>query len=67
MLVPTVALVDADCDPSLITYPVPGNDDSISSVKHFLRTIVNAVSLGRASRGGNEEMEAEQYLSVQRS
>jgi small subunit ribosomal protein S2 len=50
MLVPTVALVDTDCDPSLITYPVPGNDDSISSIKLFLDLVGKAISLGRASR-----------------
>ena len=31
--VPIVALVDSDCDPDLIDYPIPGNDDAIRSIR----------------------------------
>ena len=31
--VPIVALVDTDCDPTLIDYPIPGNDDAIRSIR----------------------------------
>ena len=31
--VPVVALVDTDCDPALIDYPIPGNDDAIRSIR----------------------------------
>ncbi|CAG0921907.1 unnamed protein product [Notodromas monacha] len=50
MLIPTVAIVDSDCDPNLITYPVPGNDDSSSSVQLFLNLISKAISMGKTQK-----------------
>lgn len=49
--VPVVALVDTNSDPSIIDYPVPGNDDSIRSIKLFVDTIANAVLMGNRGRG----------------
>lgn len=40
--VPVVALVDTDCSPHLIDYPVPGNDDAIRSVRLVTHAIANA-------------------------
>jgi small subunit ribosomal protein S2 len=37
--IPTVALLNSDCDASLITYPVPGNDATVGSVKFFLEQV----------------------------
>ncbi|KAM6431047.1 small ribosomal subunit protein uS2m [Liasis olivaceus] len=36
MNIPTVAVVDTNCNPSLITYPIPGNDDSPSAINFYL-------------------------------
>ena len=44
--IPVIGLVDTDCDPRLITYPIPGNDDTMDSMKYFCKifekTILNA-------------------------
>lgn len=44
--IPVIGIIDTDCDPRLITYPVPGNDDTMDSVSLFCdifkQTIVNA-------------------------
>ncbi len=39
--VPIIAIVDTDTDPSLVNYPIPANDDAISSVKLIVEKIAN--------------------------
>ena len=50
MTIPTVGLVDTDCNPNMITYPVPGNDDSQDSVQTFLDLVKQSVNLGKQKR-----------------
>ena len=50
MQIPIVAVVDTDCDPNLIDYPIPGNDDAIRSVKLFCTKIADAVLAGSSGR-----------------
>ncbi len=44
--IPIVALIDTDADPGVIDYPVPGNDDSIRSVKYITSSLVEAINEG---------------------
>jgi small subunit ribosomal protein S2 len=64
--IPIVALVDTNCDPDLIDYAVPGNDDAIRSLKLFLGKVSDACLLGqklgrerakeaRQNRGGGDD------------
>ena len=53
--IPIVAVVDTNCDPDEVDYPIPGNDDAIRAVKLIAQTISNAVIEGRQG----EQMEAE--------
>jgi len=48
MEVPVVAVCDTNCDPDLIDYPIPGNDDAIRSVKLFCTLMADAILEGRA-------------------
>ncbi|MCH7626527.1 MAG: 30S ribosomal protein S2 [Chloroflexi bacterium] len=41
--IPIVALVDSDCDPDLIDYPIPGNDDAIRSIRLVTGKIADAI------------------------
>ncbi len=41
--VPIVAVVDTNCNPEGITYPIPGNDDAIRAINLFAQIIANAV------------------------
>jgi small subunit ribosomal protein S2 len=45
--IPIVAVVDTNCDPDLIDYPIPGNDDAIRSLKLFAGKIAEACLLGQ--------------------
>jgi small subunit ribosomal protein S2 len=44
--IPIVALIDTDANPEVIDYPVPGNDDSIKSVKYITSSLVEAINEG---------------------
>ena len=44
--IPVIALVDTDGDPTLVNYPIPGNDDAIRSVKLVTSRIADAVIEG---------------------
>ena len=48
--IPSIALVDTNSDPTLITYPIPGNDDAVKSVRIIVDTIVAAIQAGLAQR-----------------
>ncbi len=41
--IPIVAVVDTNCNPEGITYPIPGNDDAIRAINLFTQIIANAV------------------------
>ena len=48
--VPIVALVDSDCDPNLIDYPIPGNDDAIRSIRLITSRIASSIIEGTNQR-----------------
>ncbi|MDY4611371.1 MAG: 30S ribosomal protein S2 [Sphaerochaetaceae bacterium] len=41
--IPVIAVVDTNCDPTDIDYPIPGNDDAIRAISLFVEIIANAV------------------------
>ena len=50
--IPIVAILDTNCDPDDVDYPIPGNDDAIRSVGLLTRVIADAVAEGLIARGG---------------
>ena len=44
--IPTICIVDTNCDPDLIPYPIPANDDSSSSINFILNYLVNRITTG---------------------
>jgi len=52
--IPIVGIVDTNCNPEDVDYPIPANDDAIRAVKLITDTIANAVIEGR--QGEMEEM-----------
>ncbi len=45
--IPTIAIVDTNCDPTEIDFPLPGNDDAIRSIRFFTSLIAEAVIEGK--------------------
>jgi small subunit ribosomal protein S2 len=48
--IPVIAILDSNCDPDLVDYPIPGNDDAIRSVATLTRVIADAVAEGLIQR-----------------
>jgi len=65
--IPIVGIVDTNCDPDPIDYPIPGNDDAIRSIKLFARAISNAIieARGISTEGAFEAEEAEEAEEAQ--
>jgi len=57
--IPIVALVDTNCDPELVDYPIAGNDDAIKSVQIIVETIGQAVGEARGEHAAAAEQIAE--------
>ncbi|ABW10615.1 ribosomal protein S2 [Parafrankia sp. EAN1pec] len=61
--IPVVAILDTNCDPDEVDYPIPGNDDAIRSAALLTRVVADAVAEGLMSRAGassNAEAKPEQ-------
>ncbi|PYK97453.1 MAG: 30S ribosomal protein S2 [Verrucomicrobia bacterium] len=46
--IPIVAIVDTNCDPDLVDYPIAGNDDAIRSVRLILKVVTDTITQARA-------------------
>lgn len=62
--IPIVSILDTNCDPDDVTYPIPGNDDSIGAIGLLTRVIADAVAEGLVARskarvGTDKEVEEE--------
>ena len=56
--IPIVAIVDTNCDPDEIDYPIPGNDDAIRAIKLIASVMANAMIEGRQGEQVEEAAEA---------
>lgn len=50
--IPVVAPLDTNCDPDMVDFPIPGNDDAIRSIQLFCKEMAEAITEGRAIAGG---------------
>jgi small subunit ribosomal protein S2 len=55
--IPVVAILDTNCDPDEVNYPIPGNDDAIRSVALLTRVVADAVADGLIARAGSADGE----------
>ncbi|MBO0595651.1 30S ribosomal protein S2 [Nesterenkonia sp. E16_7] len=68
--IPVIAILDTNCDPDDVQYPIPGNDDAIRSVDLLTRVIADAVADGLMARenkrGGGSGTAAEPMAEWER-
>ena len=57
--IPVVAIVDTNCDPDEIDYPIPGNDDAIRAVRLIVAKMADAILEGKQGEQMEDEAEAE--------
>ena len=43
--IPVIAIVDTNADPSVIDYPIPGNDDATRSIRLLLQNLVDSIAI----------------------
>ncbi len=68
MGIPVVAIVDTNCDPDEIDYPIPGNDDAIRAVKLIVSKMADAVLEGKqGEQMDEEEAPAEEVVSEEQA
>jgi len=58
--IPIVAIVDTNCDPDLIDFPIPGNDDAIRAIRLIIGTLANAIIEGKQGVDGVAEAPSEE-------
>jgi small subunit ribosomal protein S2 len=64
--IPVIAILDTNCDPDEVDFPIPGNDDAIRSVALLTRIVSDAVADGLMARvGAGEEAQVGAELGVE--
>ncbi len=65
--IPVIAITDTNCDPDLIDFPIPGNDDAIKATRLLTSRLADAVIEGRegADRASEEEAPEEEEEAVE--
>ena len=60
--IPVVAPIDTNCDPDVVDYPIPGNDDAIRSVQLFCQEMAEAINEGKSllEQDGGEQAASEE-------
>ena len=66
---PVVAPLDTNCDPDVVDYPIPGNDDAIRSIQLFCKEMCEAINEGKELRaqdevGGSEPASDEEKKAI---
>ena len=53
---PTICIVDTNCDPDLIPYPIPANDDTSASINFGLNYLINRITIGYKKNSESPEL-----------
>jgi len=59
--IPTFAIVDTNCNPNLIDFPIPGNDDATKSISLIVKAMVQAIEEGLSERKLSKDKGADDH------
>lgn len=62
--IPTVAITDSNTDPTLVDFPIPANDDAITSIHYILEKVKDAILKGKTDSQKPKTEEKEQAQKV---
>ncbi|MDX2109451.1 MAG: 30S ribosomal protein S2 [Verrucomicrobiota bacterium] len=62
--IPVIGLVDTNADPTILNYPIPGNDDSIKSIRIIVDAIMEAAQTGISQREVRQSVSAKPVVPV---
>lgn len=65
--IPVIAVVDTNCDPDDIDYPIPGNDDAIRAIRLLTSRVAEACAEGKEQLKEREQAEADKDLEEEES
>lgn len=63
--IPIVGILDSNCDPDLVDFPIPGNDDAIRAVGLLTRVVADAVAEGLIARSGAKASEGAEAVGAE--
>ncbi|MCX7954311.1 MAG: 30S ribosomal protein S2 [Bacteroidales bacterium] len=65
--IPIIAIVDTNCNPNLVDFPIPANDDASNSIALIINTIAEAVKEGLEEREGEKKAETQVQQEIKDS
>lgn len=65
--IPIVALVDTNCDPDVVDFPIPGNDDSTKSIGLITRTLVDAIVEAKNEAAARKQDKKEEAAKAEKA
>lgn len=63
--IPVIAPLDTNCDPDVIDFPIPGNDDAIRSIQLFCKEMAEAINEGKSLNADNAEEEVAEEAAAE--
>jgi small subunit ribosomal protein S2 len=63
--IPIIGILDTNCDPDEVDFPIPGNDDAIRAVGLLTRVIADAVAEGLIARSGSKAAEGTEAVGAE--
>ncbi len=63
--IPIIGILDSNCDPDLVDFPIPGNDDAIRAVGLLTRVVADAVAEGLIARSGVKAGDADAAVGAE--